>query len=303
MPTAFADTATSVVERVGPAVVRIGRNGGRGCGVVIASGQVLTNAHNLRGREVTVTFADGHAVAGAAAGVDTDADLAVISVDTGDVEPIEWAEAVPKPGAIVYAVATSAFGGNRITFGMVSAAARTFRGPRGRRIAGSVEHTSPLPRGSSGSALVDDDGRLLGLNTHRIGDGFYLAVPAEQLRPKAEELARGEAPQHVRLGVAIAPAGVARKLRRSVGLPERDGLLVRGVEDHSPAAHAGLAVGDLLVDAGGRTLRSIDDLFDALDEAAPAGALSLHIVRGNDEVDARVDLSSDANGGADHGRV
>jgi serine protease Do len=56
---------------------------------------------------------------------------------------------------------------------------RAFRGPRGRRITGSVEHTAPLGRGSSGGPVVSADGRLLGTNTNRLGDGFYLAIPAD----------------------------------------------------------------------------------------------------------------------------
>src|SRR5437763_14919029 len=79
-----------LVERVGPAVVGLGRGWGRGSGVVTAPGQVLTNAHNLRGDTVTVTFGDGRSETGTVAGVDLDADVAVVSVDTGDVEPVEW---------------------------------------------------------------------------------------------------------------------------------------------------------------------------------------------------------------------
>ena len=124
-------------------------------------------------------------------------------------------------------------------------------------------------RGSSGSPLVDADGSVVGLSTHRIGDGFYLALPAdEDLRARIDGLAEGGDHRRVVLGVGLAPAGVARRLRRSVGLPERDGLLVRGVDDGSPAAAAGLAEGDLLVAAGGRELREVDDLYDALDSVA-----------------------------------
>ena len=72
-----------VADRVGPSVVGIGRGRGRGSGVVVADGRVVTNAHNLRGDEVTVAFADGRSVVGNVAGVDVDGDLAVISVDTG----------------------------------------------------------------------------------------------------------------------------------------------------------------------------------------------------------------------------
>jgi serine protease Do len=83
--------------------------------------------------------------------------------------------------------------------------------------------------------------------------------------------------------VAIAPNHVARRLRRAVGLPEADGLLIRGVEDDSPAARAGLAQGDLIVAAGGRPVRTPDDLFDALKAAAQGGTIELNIIRGTSE--------------------
>ena len=87
-----------------------------------------------------------------------------------------------------------------------------------------------------------------GVNTNRIGEGFYLALPADAaLKARVEALARGETPTRERLGVAIAPSHVARRLRRSVGLPERDGVLVRGVEEGSPAEAAGIEAGDLIV--------------------------------------------------------
>src|SRR3954447_15748910 len=83
----------SVSERVGPAVVGLGRGWGRGSGVVIGEGAVLTTAHNLRGEDVTVTFADGRRETGAVGGVDADGDLAVVNVPTGDAEPVEWGDA------------------------------------------------------------------------------------------------------------------------------------------------------------------------------------------------------------------
>src|ERR1700693_1130884 len=79
-----------VARGVGPAVVGLGRGWG-GSGVVVAPGRVLTNAHNLRHDEVTVTFADGRRANGHVAASDGDLDIAVIDVDTGDVEPVEWA--------------------------------------------------------------------------------------------------------------------------------------------------------------------------------------------------------------------
>src|SRR4051794_8220506 len=239
----FSEALSGAAERVGPSVVGLGRGWGLGSGVVIANGQVLTNAHNLRRGEVTVTFADGRRATGEAAGVDPDLDLAVLSVDTGDAPTISWDPelAAPSLGTAVVALANPGGRGLRATLGFVSSEGRSFRGPRGRRVEGAIEHTATLPRGSSGGPLVDVEGRLLGLNSVRLDGGLILAVPATAaVRERADVLAQGGTPSSHRLGVAVAPPRVARRLRRAVGLPERDGLLVRGVEGDSPAERAGV---------------------------------------------------------------
>jgi serine protease Do len=286
-----------VAERVGPSIVGIGR-GTRGSGVVIGQGKVLTNAHNLRGDEVTVTFADGRRVIGKVAGYDGDGDLTVIDVDTADATPLEWGDGTELAvGAAVFGAGASHGGGTRVTFGLVSAVARAFRGPGGRRIEGSVEHTAPLAPGSSGGALLDASGKLVGINTNRIGEGFYLALPADAaLRDRIDALGRGESPRRQRLGVAVAPSYVAARMRRSVGLPERDGVLVRGVEDGSPAAAAGIQTGDLIVEAAGKAITDPDDLVEALSAAEFPFAVKL--VRGNDERTVQVGSGTTAAGEA-----
>jgi serine protease Do len=279
------------VERVGPAVVGLGRGWGIGSGVVFAPGRVLTNAHALRHDEVTITFGDGRQEAGRVVGSDPDLDIAVVQVETGEVEPIEWTDESEQPpiGRAVLALANPGGRGLRVTPGFVSSSARSFRGPRGRRIAGAIEHTAPLPRGSSGGPLTDSTGRLLGINTIRLDGGLILAIPADAtLRERVNALARGEAPKQFRLGVAIAPPRVARRLRRAVGLPERDGLLVRAVEDGSPAERAGVERGDLIVAAGSRELDGVDTLYESLDAARADGTLELTIVRGTDERNVQI---------------
>ena len=280
--------------RVGPSVVGLGRGWGRGSGVVIAPGRVLTCAHVLRGDEVAVTFGDGRTEHGRVTGADADYDLAVIEVETGDAAPVTWEPAAAGElslGAPVFALADPSGRGLRTTFGMVSATDRSFRGPRGRRVGGSIEHTAPLPRGSSGGPLVDTDGRLLGLNAVRREGGLILAIPADEaVRARVDALARGEAAGRPRLGVALAPPRHARRIRSAAGLPERDGLLVRGVIDGSAAEKAGLQRGDLLVGAGDRPLAAVDDLFDALEAAGDV--LALKILRGTDEREVEIHFSS-----------
>jgi S1-C subfamily serine protease len=280
-----------VAERVGNAVVGIGQRWGVGSGVVLGKDQILTNAHNVRGNEVTVTFPDGHTASGRVLGHDVDGDLAVIGVETGDLASIEWAsDGGPGIGAPVFALSNPGGRGLRVTLGFVTGVERSFRGPRGRRITGSIEHDAPLLPGSSGGPIVSADGRLLGLNTHRLGEGFYLAIPAdENLRARVDALASGESKSRARLGIGVAPPHVARGLRRAVGLPDAEGLLVRLVEDDSPASRAGLAIGDLIVQAAGRPVRGVDDLFEAI--AAADGVIQLIIWRGTDERAVDVQLS------------
>src|SRR4051794_38206537 len=104
--TAFQQAVAGVAERVGPAVVGLGRGWARGSGVVVAPGRVVTAAHVLRGDELTVTFVDGRSATGRAAGADADLDAAAVEVDTGDVAPVEWgAPGELAVGAAVLALA------------------------------------------------------------------------------------------------------------------------------------------------------------------------------------------------------
>ncbi len=280
-----------LADGAGSSVVGIGQRWGAGSGIVLGEGRVLTNAHNVRGDQVAVTFAGGRTAEGRVAGHDIDGDLAVIAVDTGGAPALPWASgASAEIGIPVFALANPGGRGLRVTFGFVSGIERTFRGPRGRRITGSIEHTAPLLPGSSGGPVLDAAGQLLGINTNRLGEGFYLAIPADEaLRGRADALARGETAAPPQLGIAIAPGHVARRMRRAVGLPDAEGLLIHEVTKASPAARAGLAPGDLIVSAAGRPVTTIDDLFDAL-QAARGSAVELNVVRGTDERTIQVAL-------------
>ena len=287
------DDLTTVLQRiearVGPAVVGIGRRRGAGSGIIVAEGRIVTNAHNIRGDVVGIRLHDGSRVEGALAAADPDSDLAVVTAETGDRQPVAWdTDAAPALGAAVLALSRArSDAATRVTFGTVAAVDRRFRGPRNRPIAGAFEHTAPLARGASGGPVVDVDGNLLGINTHRLGEGFYLSVPAnDALRARIDALAAGQAPSQRQLGVALAPPHVARRLRGAVGLPERDGLLVQQVFDDTPAAAADLRRGDLIVAVDGVEVDSIDVLYTAL--SGQGDSVTLRILRGTDEADVTV---------------
>lgn len=289
----LSDLVRAVVADAGPSVVSIGRNG-RGSGFVVAAGKVVTNAHNLRDRTTQVTFADGRSAQASVTGSDVDGDIVVLDVDTGEAEPLAWADQQVAAGDVIVAVSAGRLH-QRATWGQVSAADRGFRGPRGRRIAGAIEHTAPSAPGSSGAPVLDRRSRVVGLNTHRIDHGFYLARAADSdLRDRIAAMSEGRRFEPVEFGVAIAPEHVAARLRRAVGLPRQDGLLVRGVAGGSPAARAGIQEGDLLVRAGGRDLVTLDDLFAVLTDVAPGDDLSLDIIRGTEESSVTATFPSDA---------
>jgi serine protease Do len=295
--TSFQGIIEGTAREVGPAVVGLGRGWGFGSGVVIAQGRVLTSAHNLRRDEVTVVFADDRREQAKVAGRDPDLDLAVLEVDTSDAPAVRWEPAdSPAIGTPVVALANPGGRGLRATPGFVSSEGRSFRGPRGRRIRGAIEHTAPLPRGSSGGPLVDSGGRLLGLNALRLDGGLILAVRADAaVRERVLLLASGEAPAHHRLGVAVAPPRAARRMRRAVGLPERDGLLVREVAEDGPADRAGVERGDLIVAAGETPINGVESLYAALDGVpAGGGKLRLTLVRGTEERGTEVDFATAA---------
>jgi serine protease Do len=198
-----------LADEAGSSVVGIGQRWGAGSGIVLGEGRVLTNAHNVRGGHVAVTFSDGRTAEGTVAGTDIDGDLAVIEVDTGQAPVLPWATEAPAVGTPVFGLANPGGRGLRATFGFVSGIDRAFRGPRGVRITGSLEHTAPLLPGSSGGPVLNAAGQLLGINTNRLGEGFYLAIPADEtLRRRVDALARGESVRRPQLGITITPGHV-----------------------------------------------------------------------------------------------
>jgi len=283
----LTDLVRAANEAASAAVVTIGSRG-RGSGFVVAPGKVLTNAHNLRDRTTQVRFADGRAVQATVTGSDLDGDLVVLDVDTADIAPLTWAVEAPTTGDVVVTV-TAGRHRRRVTWGQVTATETGFEGPRGRPITGALEHSAPCAPGSSGAPVLDREGHVVGINTHRLEYGFYLARSVDSaLREVVDGMAGGRTFEPAHLGVAVAPANVAARLRAAVGLTGRDGLLVREVADGSPAANAGISRGDLLVRAGDRDLRTTDDLFAALGGVSTGDQLVLGIVRGVEELDVTV---------------
>ena len=285
----------SLLARAAPGVVGLADGASGGSGFVVQQDRVLTLARNLRREQVSISFFDGERQSGRVLATDPDLGIAMLEVATGERPLASWPDepAAPEMGVPVYALADPGGRGLRVTAGAVASAPQSLRGPRGRMLEGLIEHTAPLPRGSGGGPLLDSEGRLLGINAVRLAHGLILALPGSRVRERLADLASGAAPPRRRLGVAIVSPRMTRRLRGAVGLPERDGLLVRGVERDSPAARGGLQRGDLIVSFDRREVASLDQLLGALDAAALGQPLALGIVRGAEERELEIALEDD----------
>jgi serine protease Do len=208
------DELRGAASPVRAATVSLGRDG-RGSGVVVADGVVLTNAHVLRDRTISVRFADGRTAQGTVSGIDADGDLAAIAVDTTGTAPLTWAEVAGDSGSLVLA----GHGNGTVTMGMVSAVGRRFRGPRGRVVSDTVEHTAPLSRGASGGPVVNIDGRLIGINTARSDSGYRAVAVSGDLRTRIDRLVAGENVERPMLGISIWPNETECSFRRSRTTP------------------------------------------------------------------------------------
>ena len=203
--------------------------------------------------------------------------------------PCRWepeGRAEPAIGAPVVALANPGGRGLRATLGFVSSGPRSFRGPRGRRIRGAIEHTAPLPRGSSGGPLAGPDGDLLGVNSLRLDGGLILAVPAgAAVKERVLLLARGEAAAPHRLGVAIAPPRVARRLRTR-GRAAASATACSCAPSRTAARRTRRASSPAIWSwrPATRPIESVESLYTALDSVPAAGGeLELTVVRGTDE--------------------
>jgi serine protease DegQ len=280
---ALSDGMADAVENIAASVVRVnGRRRRSGSGVVFVQNKVLTASHVLeREEDLSVETADGRTLTARFVGRDHPTDLAVLDVEGLDVEPVTPAEGEARVGQISLAVGSHSRGeGPRATLGVVSAVGGPVRTRRGPRLERYIQtDATPYP-GFSGGPLIDVRGNVLGILVSGWGRGAAFAIPADLAWRTAGTLSEGGSVKRGYLGILSQPVRLPDGQR--LGLTQRGGLLVVGVEDGSPAGRGGLIVGDILATLDGQPVEDTDDLLVLLAGDRVGRPVPVRLVRGGE---------------------
>lgn len=293
-PRTAVNAATSAVvdiaERVRPAIAQlktqVGDQPGTGSGVFFRSdGHVLTNAHVVEGTTaIRVVMANGRELAARLIGADPDTDTAVVKVDGGPFPVATLGSALDlRVGETAIAIGSplGLAGGPSVSVGVVSALHREIR-PRGsgRTLVDLIQTDATIVPGSSGGALLDDDGAVIGITTAAASgesgvEGVGFATPIEVARSVADELIRTGRVVHVWLG--IEGTDIDGALAEELHLD--GGAMVGQVKGGSPAEHGGVAARDVVVAVDGHRVKSMGELVVALRGRTPGQTVTLEVVR------------------------
>jgi S1-C subfamily serine protease len=256
--------------------------------VVFAQDMVLTASHvREREEDLSVETSDGRTLPARFAGRDHSADLAVLRVDGLNVEPATPVEGDARVGQISLAIGSHSRGeGARATLGVVSAVGGPVRTRRGPRLERYIQtDATPYP-GFSGGPLIDARGRVLGILVSGWGRGAAFAIPADLAWQTAGTLSERGSLKRGYLGILSQPVRLPDGER--LGLTQRGGLLVVGVEDGSPAGRGGLIVGDILATLDGQPVEDTDDLLVLLAGERVGRAVPVKLVRGGELAEVEI---------------
>jgi S1-C subfamily serine protease len=274
---AYSRAVIDVVDRVGPAVVRLDVKtpdtrvrGGTGSGVVVApDGLVLTNSHVVGGAaRVDVTTIEGRSLAARVVGDDPDTDLALVRVDASVTLP---AAALGdskrlRRGQLVIAIGNPLGFESTVTTGVVSALGRSLRSRSGRLIDDVIQTDAALNPGNSGGPLVSSHGEVVGINTAVImgAQGICFAVASNTANFVLGELVRHGRVRRAFIGIAAQQFTLSRRLRHAASLAQESAVMIATVEPGSPAERAGLRAGDVILALDGTAVTGADDLIRLL---------------------------------------
>ena len=291
---AYSEAVVDIVDRVGPAVVRVEtppdpekrHRGGTGSGVVISpDGLVLTNSHVVQGAaSVRLALADTRTVEARVLGDDPHTDLALLRVvDDVSLPAARLGNSKGlRRGQLVVAIGNPLGFDATVTAGVVSALGRSLRAKNGRLIDDVIQTDAALNPGNSGGPLVSSRGEVIGINTAVIAgaQGICFAVASNTASHVVSEIVRHGRVRRAFIGVAGQTVPLPRRLALALGLRQASGVAVASLEGDSPAAKAGLQPGNIVLALDAQPVTGADDLVRLLSGARIGVATTLSVIAG-----------------------
>ncbi|MDX2162826.1 MAG: trypsin-like peptidase domain-containing protein [bacterium] len=300
---AYSNAVIGVVDKVGAAVVSIriraasrGRQpGGEGAGsgmILTPDGFILTNHHVIeRAEAMEVLLTDGSHFPARVIGTDAATDLAVIKVDENGLPFVTFGDSDKlRVGQLAIAIGNPLGFQSTVSTGVISALGRAMRGESGRLIENVIQSDVSLNPGNSGGPLVDSRGRVVGVNSAIIAQaqGISLSIPINTAKWVVSELLTKGRVVRGYLGLVGQQRPVGRRTQRYFELPNDTVVEVMQVEPNSPAFHAGLRAGDLLIRFNGTPAASVDALHRQLATLKAGTVVRLTVLRSQTLVDLTV---------------
>ena len=281
----LSNDLAAAVERAGQVVFGVNARTRLGStGVHWRSGLIVTANHTVRvDEDITVTRPDGRAIAATVAGRDPAIDIAVLKVDAPDVAVADLGESnAVRVGHLVLAVGR----GPCASWGVVSAIGEG----RGPRSAGGALFSLDLTLypGFSGGPLVNAQGQVIGVNSSGMSRQLQLAIPSAAVTRVVDELVRRGRLARPYLGVGTQPVSLPEALRQRFNLEQPTAVIVVAVQPSSPAASAGLLMGDVIVSLGGTSITDPGDLASVLRPDHVGEEMTVSVLRGGEPRDIRI---------------
>lgn len=277
-----------LVESTGRSVVSVSSGHGNGSGFAWDEHTVVTAYHVVRGAdEVSVGTPDGKKLKAKVAGSFRRSDVAVLSVE----DPLTPAERRNsdglKAGQFVLALANPFAARTSVTSGIITGAGRSVGGWWGMNIENAIVTDARVNPGYSGGPLVDASGRVIGMNVAYFSKRG-IAVPVATISKVVERVAKGQPFKRAYLGILSNPVPLPAEVASGEKVGQGSGVMVYSVEDGTPAKHAGLSFGDVILRFGGNTVSDSEDLASLLGEDAIGRKAKLSVLRGGTVLDLEV---------------
>jgi len=289
---AFSSDLGQIIERIQPSVVQV-RRGDRGAGTGVIwheDGSIITNHHVVAnaGTNLQVELQDGRVLNAYVVDSDPTLDVAMLKVTADNLKAAPAGDSAKlRVGELVFAIGNPWGQRGVVTAGIVSVLGKV-KVRNSNRTREYIASDVRLAPGNSGGPLLNAQGKVVGINAMIMGGDLSVAIPSNVVNAWAAQL-----PQtRISLGVQVQPAGLPASIRQALAREQTQGLLVVGIIPGSLAEHAGLLVGDILIDIAGKPINDVTTLRATLTANSSQDTVRLRVLRAGALVNVDVALTA-----------